>query len=69
MKYIGTNLPLSYVEAMDRWRQKQSDPRLTRGDALEHFVAVGLGMEPPNFEGRPRPISRAEREERGEWYC
>jgi hypothetical protein len=55
--------------ALDQWRQSQSDTQLTRGDALEHFVAIGLGMPSPNFDGRSRPVSRAEIDERGEQYC
>lgn len=69
MKSVSTKLPPEYIEAMDKWRLAQSDPRLTRSDALEYFVAKGLGMEPPSFEGRRRPVSRAEIEERGEHYC
>jgi hypothetical protein len=69
MKTVSAKLPLKYIDALDRWRQEQSDPQLTRGDALEHFVAIGLGLEPPSFEGRARPVSQAEMDERGEQYC
>jgi len=68
-KYVGANLPLSYHEAMDTWRAEQGDSRLTKGDALEFFVAKGLGMELPSFANRPRPSDRAARDERGELYC
>jgi hypothetical protein len=69
MKYVGANLPMSYIDAMDQWRLKQDDPQLTRGDALEYFVAKGLGIGLPSFEGRARPVSKAERDERGERLC
>ncbi|HEY6814061.1 MAG TPA: hypothetical protein VI168_00845 [Croceibacterium sp.] len=69
MRYVGANLPPAYVEAMDQWRLAQDDRRLTRGDALEYFVAKGLGAELPTFEGRPRPASQAEIDERGERFC
>lgn len=69
MKYVGAKLPMEYVDAMDQWRLDQPDQQLTRGDALEFFIAKGLGLEPPNFHGRRRPVTQAEVDERGERYC
>lgn len=60
---------MAQVDAMDAWREEQGDPRLTRADALEYFVAKGLGMELPTFSGRKRPPTEAERDERAEYYC
>lgn len=69
MKYIGTKLSREYVKAIDQWRHAQGDRQLTRSDALEYFVAKGLGLDLPDFETRRRPITLAQREERGELYC
>lgn len=69
MKVVSAKLPMIYIEVLDQWRQAHCDPRVTQGDALEHFLALGMGMDPPNFEGRRRPVSKAEIDERGEQYC
>jgi hypothetical protein len=68
-KYIGAKVPQDQIDAMDAWRAAHADPRLTRSDALEHFVAVGLGMQPPSFVGRPRPVTQADKDERAEYYA
>ncbi|WP_416463425.1 hypothetical protein [Sphingomonas sp. VDB2] len=67
--YIGASFPVEHVEAMDAWRAAQDDPRLTRANVLEYFVAIGLGLEPPIFSDRKRPPTEAERDERAEHYC
>lgn len=69
MKFIGTKLSIEYVAAIDEWRHAQGDHQLTRGEALEYFVAKGLGLNLPDFDARRRPVTRAEREERSELYC
>lgn len=69
MKTVSTNLPQELIDALDRWRLAHSDPRVTRGDALAHFVAKGLGLEPPDMMARQRAVTREEIEERGEYYC
>jgi hypothetical protein len=69
MKTVTANLPSEFIDALDKWRLAHSDPRVTRGDALAHFVAKGLGLEPPNFGNRRRVVTREEIEERGERYC
>ena len=69
MKTVSANLPQEFIDALDQWRTAHSDPQVTRGDALAHFVAKGLGLEPPNFGNRQRVVTREAIEERGEYYC
>lgn len=69
MKTVSTKLPQKFIDALDQWREANSDPRLTRSDALAHFVAKGLGLEPPSLSNRPHVVSKEEIEERGENYC
>lgn len=66
--HIGAEFLPEQVEAMDAWREAQPDPHLTRANALEYFVAVGLGMKPPTFTDRKRPLTEAERDKRAEYY-
>lgn len=69
MKTVSAKLPQELINALDQWRLAHSDPQVTRGDALVHFVAKGLGLEPPNCSSRPHVVTKAEIEERGEYYC
>lgn len=69
MQTVSTNLPQEFIDALDRWRLAHSDPRVTRGEALAHFVAKGLGLDPPDMMARQRALTREEIEERGEYYC
>lgn len=69
MKTVSAKLPQVFIDALDHWRFAHSDPGVTRGDALAHFVAKGLGLEPPNFGNRRRVMTREDIEERGEHYC
>lgn len=69
MRKVSAKLPDEFIDALDRWRVAHSDPQVTRGDALVHFVATGLGLEPPNFSDRPHVVTKEEIEERGEYYC
>lgn len=69
MKTVSAKLPDEFIDALDQWRLAHSDSRVTRGDALAHFVAKGLDMKPPNFDARRPVITREEIEERGEFYC
>lgn len=66
---IGADFPSDQVEAMDIWRAGQLDPHLTRANALEYFVAKGLGLDPPSFADRKRPPTEAERDARAEHYA
>lgn len=66
---ISADFPADQVEAMDTWRAGQTDPHLTRANALEYFVAKGLGLDPPSFANRKRPSTEAERDARAEHYA
>ncbi len=68
MKTVSAKLPQEFISALDQWRLAHSDSQVTRGDALAHFVAKGLGLEPPNFGNRQRVETKEAIEERGEYY-